>query len=122
MAISAAVDIGGVRRAWWDDDIEQYVEVAPDGVTETLRRGYTPVELDQKFQRLTRVTTHTNDAIIRDRLKTGIPKLRDAITEADSIAASTSGNTRILATHLTTSLRANLSMARLMAGVLDIAE
>lgn len=119
MAISASVTIDGVVRAWWDDDVEQYVEVAADGTTETLREPYTPVELEQKAARIARVTMTTNDAAVRERLRTGIPKVRTAIAETDTIAANTSGNTRTLATHLATALRANLALAKILAGVLD---
>jgi hypothetical protein len=119
MAVSASVTVAGVIRGVWDDDVEQYIEYAPDGATETLRRAYTAVELAQKAERVTRTTETVNDAAQRDRLRTGVPKLRDAIAAADTLATNTSGNTRALATHLATSLRANLALAKIVAGVLD---
>lgn len=122
MAQSATVTVGGVVRAVWDDDVEDYVEYAADGVTETLRRDYTPVEVAQKAERVARATMTTNDATVRERLRTGIPKVRAAIADADTNAANSSGNTRVLWTHLATSLRANLALAKILAGVLDTDE
>lgn len=122
MAVSASVTVDDVVRAWWDDDTEEYVEVAPDGTTETSRRPYTPVEQAQKAERVARATMRTNDATVRERLRMGIPKVRTAIGAVDTIAANTSGNTRILATHLATALRANLGLAKILAGVLDTDE
>jgi hypothetical protein len=122
MAVSASVTVGGVVRAVWDDDVEDYVEYAADGVTETLRRDYTPVEVAQKAERVARATMTTNDAAQRERLRVGIPKVREAIAAVDTLATTTSGNTRALATHLGTALRANLALAKILAGVLDTDE
>lgn len=122
MAVSASVTVGGVVRAVWDDDVEDYIEYAADGVTETLRRDYTPVEVAQKAERVARATMTTNDAAQRERLRVGIPKVREAIAAVDTLATTTSGNTRALATHLGTALRANLALAKILAGVLDTDE
>lgn len=122
MAISASVDVGGVRRAWWDDDIEQYIEVASDGTTETLRRTYTDVEKEQKAERIARVRMRDTDASQRDRLREGLPRIRAGISAIDTLSQNSTGNTRTLATHLLTSLKANLALAKLLTGDLSVDE
>lgn len=124
MAVSESRSILGVPRVWWDDDTELVHAVEADGVTPRAGwpRPYDTIDLEAKAERAARAGAQANAATQLDRLRQGIPKMRDAIAAVDTLASNTSGNTRALATHLGTSLRANLALAKMVAGVLDTAD
>ena len=95
MAISESRVINGVVRAAWDDAAETYTEYGADGVTVTLTRAYTAVELAIKAGRVAQATAGTNSTTLRSQAQAAIDELLADRTGLQGVAAVT--NAAILA-------------------------
>ena len=127
MAVSESRVIDGVVRATWDDDLEQYREFAADGVTATLTRAYTAVELLVKADRAARVTAAANSATIRSQAQAAIAQLladRTAVAGLGSTANATinanpAAYVKGTANALDRTDKYLIQVIRLVAGLLD---
>lgn len=128
MSISVSVTVGGVVRAIWEDDVEQYREFGTDGVTVTLGpRAYTAVELAAKAERVSRLTVQTNAANLRTQLDAGIATLLTDISDLNAVAGQAAPASlavmwtrhQLLAAGLRRTDKAVVGLARIIAGSLS---
>lgn len=127
MAVVDQVILNGVVRATWDDATERYKEFATDGVTVTIDRAYTPVELGQKAERTARAQQQQNYATTRAQIEGGIAALQADIATlqagaalSDAQAAAQIGpNFKALCNIVIRLENSTIGLARIVSGALS---
>lgn len=127
MAVEESRIIDGVVRATWDDDLEQYREFAADGITATLTRAYTTVELLIKADRAARVAAGDNSSALRSQAQAAITQLladRTAVAGLGGTAnATVNANPAVYVKGVANALDRTdkylIQVIRLVAGLLD---